>query len=137
VRFDLSSLTGKTIISGGLNLTTSMRGVGYYPRQWHVRALSTSWSPSTVTWNIVENTQYYTQSQIILYPPGYYGQSDIFDLDVTGIVKNWVNGTWNNYGLIFGSHDYTFPYYTSYDAFEFYSLEDPGQEWPKLEITYR
>ena len=34
VRFNLSSLSGKTIISASLTLTTSMRGVGYYPRQW-------------------------------------------------------------------------------------------------------
>jgi hypothetical protein len=137
VRFNLSSLTSKTIESATLTLTTSLRGVGYYPRQWHIRALATSWSPSTVTWAVVENLQHYSQSEIVLYPPGYYGQSDIFEIDATGIVQNWANGTYNNYGLIFGSQDYTFPYYTSFDVFELYSLEDSGQEWPKLEVTYR
>lgn len=136
VRFNLSTLAGKTIDSATLRLIASSVGVGYYPRQWHIRALSTSWLPSTVTWNVVENLQYYLQSEIVLYPPGYYGQSDIFEINVTNIVQSWASGTYNNYGLIFGSHDYTFPYYTSFDAFEFYSLEDPGQDWPKLIVTY-
>jgi hypothetical protein len=136
VRFNLSTIAGKTIDSATLRLTTSSVGVGYYPRQWHIRALATSWSPSTVTWNIVNNLQYYVYSEIILYPPGYYGQSEIFEIDVTNIVQSWASGSWNNYGLIFGSHDYTFPYYTSFDAFEFYSLEDPGQDWPKLTVAF-
>src|SRR6056300_489333 len=128
-------MAGKTIESATLTLTTDQSGVGYFPRQWHIRALSTSWSPSTVTWNVVENLQYYTYSQIVLNPPGYFGQ--IFDIDVTSIVQNWANGTFNNFGLVFGSRDYTFPNYTSFDTFQFYSLEDPGREWPQLEVTYR
>lgn len=96
----------------------------------------TTWSPTTVTWNIIESSQYWTASEIILYPPCYYGQSQIFEIDLTNTVKNWASGAWNNYGLIFGSHDYTFPYDTSFDAFEFFSLEDPGQDWPKLTVTY-
>ncbi len=136
VRFNTSSLAGKTIDSATLKLVTSSCGVGYYPRQWHVRAMYTTWSPTTVTWNIVESSQYWTASEIILYPPCYYGQSQIFEIDLTNTVKNWASGAWNNYGLIFGSHDYTFPYNTSFDAFEFFSLEDPGQDWPKLTVTY-
>jgi hypothetical protein len=89
-----------------------------------------------VTWNGVENLLYYLASEIILYPPGYYGQSEIFEIDVTSIVQSWASGAWNNYGLIFGSEDYTFPMDTSFDAFEFYSLEDPGQDWPELIVAY-
>jgi chitodextrinase len=137
VQFNLSSLAGKTIGSAILKLKASSIGVGYYPRMWHVRALASTWDPSTVTWNIVENFQYYLASEILLYPPGYYGQSTSFEINVTSIVKNWINGTWSNYGLIFGSEDYTWPYTTSFDLFELYSLEDTGQEWPELVITYQ
>lgn len=136
VKFNLSAIAGKTIDSATLRLRASSIGVGYVPRQWHVRAQATSWSPSTVTWNIVDNSQYYIGSEIILYPPGYYGQSDIFEIDVTSIVQKWASGTFNNYGLLFGSHDYTFPLRTSFDAFELYSLEDPGKEGPKLIVNY-
>ena len=136
-QFNLSALAGKTIGSAILHLKASSIGVGYYPRIWHVRALADTWSPSTVTWNSAENLQYYLASEILLYPPGYYGQSTSFEINVTSIVKNWVNGTWNNYGLIFGSDDYLFPYTTSFDLFELYSLEDMGQEWPELVVTYQ
>jgi hypothetical protein len=60
-----------------LKLVTSSCGVGYYPRQWHVRAMYTSWSPATVTWNIIENSQYYLNSEIVLYPPCFFGQSAV------------------------------------------------------------
>jgi hypothetical protein len=59
----------------------------------------------------------------------------LIDIDVTSMVRNWASGSWSNYGLNFGSNDYSFPYATSYDAFEFYSLEDGGQGWPKLIVT--
>jgi hypothetical protein len=137
VKFDTSTFTGKTIENATLKLVTKSCGVGSAPKQWHVQAMYTSWSPTTVTWNVIENSQFYSSSKIILYPPCYFGQTTNFEINVTGIVQNWANGTWNNYGMIFGSEDYTFPYLTSYDAFEFYSLEDPGQEWPKLIVTYR
>ncbi len=136
VRFNTSSLAGKTIDSAILKLVTMSCGVGYSPRQWHVRAMYTSWNPATVTWNIIEQSQYQLGSEIILNPPCYFGQSQIFEIDLTSTVQNWSSGAWNNYGLIFGSHDYTFPYITSFDAFEFYSLEDTGQDWPKLIVTY-
>jgi len=136
VKFNLSTLSGKTIDSATLKLMASSVGVGTAPRQWHIRAQATSWSTSTVTWNIVNKSQYYTDSEIILYPPGFYGQSKNFEINVTSIVQNWASGTWNNHGLLFDLHDYTFPLRTSFDNFEFYSLEDPGQDWPKLIVTY-
>jgi hypothetical protein len=134
VKFDVSSLVGKTIDSATLKLEVSSAGVGYYPRQWHIRAMLTSWSPATVTWNVVESSFSYDGSEIIQNPPTYAGQ--FYNIDVTSIVQNWASGTWNNYGLLFGSHNNTPPNATSWDSFEFYSLEDPGQGWPKLVVTY-
>ena len=136
IRTLVSAIAGKTVDSAALKLTTSSVGVGNYPRPWHIRALAAPWSPSTVTWNIVNPFAFYLNSEILLHPPGYGGQSELFEIDVTNIVQSWASGTWSNYGLIFGSSNYTFPYDTSFDAFEFYSLEDPGQDWPKLIVTY-
>ena len=135
MRFDLSALAGKTIVSATLKLTVRSTGVGYYPQNWHLRALASTWSPSTVTWNVVANLQYYTASQLIQAPPTYSGQ--IYNLDLTTHVKNWVGQTWQNYGLILGSENYTFPNATSFDAFDFWSLEDPAGAWPGLTITYQ
>ena len=75
-------------------------------------------------------------SKVILNPPGHGGPPDIFEINVTNIVQSWASGTWNNWGLIFGSEDYIFPNDTSSDMFMFYSLEDPGQNWPKLIVTF-
>jgi hypothetical protein len=134
VKFNTSTLAGKTIDSATLKLVVQTSGVGYYPRNWHIRALATSWSPATVTWNVVGNLQYYTASEIIKLPPTYSRQ--IYEINVTNIVRNWANSTWGNNGLIFGSQDYTFPYTVSLDVFQFYPLEDTGGDWPKLIVTY-
>ena len=136
VKFNLSTIVGKTIDSATLRLSAGAVGDGVHPRQWHIFALSTTWSPSTVTWNIAQNLQHYVKSEVILDPPGYDGQSEIFEINVTNIVQNWASGTWNNWGLIFGSHDYTFPNDTSSDMFMFYSLEYPEQVRPKLIVTF-
>jgi hypothetical protein len=135
VYFDVSTLAGTTINSAALELVVDSPGVGYYPRDWHIFALATPWNRATVTWANSLNQQHYTVSKIVLDPPVYSGQT--YNVDVTSIVRAWVNGTWGNYGLRFGSEDYTFPYATSYDDFHFYSREDPGREWPKLFVTYQ
>jgi hypothetical protein len=134
VRFDLSSLAGSTIESATLRLTVDYIGVGYYPRSWHVRAMATAWSTQTVTWNVVESSQYYIDSNISQNAPTYADQ--VIDIDVTSHVSNWVNGVWTNNGYVFGWNDYTFPYATSFDAFQLFSNEDPGGDWPKLIVTY-
>ena len=134
-RFDLSPLAGKMIISATLTLTTDQIGVGFFPRYWSVQALATAWSPSTVTWNVVKNLSVYTVSKIVQAPPTYHGQ--IFNIDFTTYVKYWVGQTWSNYGIILGSEDLGFPNATSFDAFQFFSLEDTGREWPTLTVTYQ
>jgi uncharacterized repeat protein (TIGR02543 family) len=134
-KFNSSTLAGKTIDSATLKLVVQSSGVGYYPRNWLIRALATSWSPTTVTYNVVKNLNYYLASEIIQSPPTYSGQ--IYEINVTSIVQNWASGAWSNNGLLFGSQNYTFPYYTvSNDTFEFYSLEDTAGDWPKLIVTY-
>ena len=130
VFFDVSSLTGipisSWISSATLRLVTISAGVGYYPRNFHIVAQATTWDPATVTWAIVENSQYYINSKIIEPPPAYSGQT--YDIDVTSIVQAWASRTWNNFGLLLGSEDYTFPYAVSFDAFTF--------ESPQLIVTY-
>jgi List-Bact-rpt repeat protein len=133
MRFDLSSLAGKTIINATLTLTVDQIGIG--SSDWHVRALASSWSPTTVTWSIADKLSYYIASPIVLNPPSYAGQ--VLNIDLTQYVKNWANQTWINDGIIFGSENYTFPYATLLGVFQFYSLEDPGKAWPVLTVTYQ
>jgi uncharacterized protein YjdB len=137
VQFNLSSLAGKTIISAALQLQTSSYGVGFNPRQWYVHALSTGWSGNTVTWNIARNFLHYTYSQTTHNPPIYSNQ--LFTIDETNTVRNWVSGAYANDGFEFGQSDLSFPnpFAVSIDAFEFFSREDNGGRGPKLIVTYQ
>jgi len=42
VEFNMSTIAGKTIGIAALRVMANSFGVGYYPRQRHIRALSTS-----------------------------------------------------------------------------------------------
>ena len=135
VKFDTSSLSGRTIQSATLRLTVDYAGVGFYPRNWYVRALATNWNTNSVTWNVVSGMQYYTASATLVVPPTYAGQ--VMDIDVTNTVQSWANGTFNNYGFEFASSSYLFPYDTSFDAFAFFSAEDVAGDRPQLIVTYQ
>ena len=136
-QFNVSSLAGKTIISAQLQLQTLTYGVGYNPRTWYVNALANSWSGSSVTWNSASYLQYYIYSHTSLNPPTYSNQ--IFSVDETSTVRNWVSGAYANDGFEFGLNSLLFPnpMATSLDAFEFYSSEDSGGRGPKLIVTYQ
>jgi hypothetical protein len=131
VKFNTSSLSGKTIESATLTLCVDYIGVGYNPRTWYIRAMSSSWSTSTITWNIFETTSYY--SQISQSPPTNYNDCTV---NLKTFVQYWANGTYTNYGLCFAQSDYTFPYETSLDAFAFYSNEASASLRPKLVVIF-
>jgi hypothetical protein len=137
VKFDLAGLAGKTIQSATLQLQTSIYGVGFVPRQWHVRALASSWSGSTVTWTSSKFFMHYVYSETTHNPPVYSGQT--FNLDQTNTVRNWVAGSYANNGYEFGLTSLLYPqiYDISLDQFEFHSSEDSGGRGPKLIVTYQ
>jgi len=133
VRFDVSTLIGKTIDSATLSLTT--KGVGVSPLTWQVWAIPSDWSPITVTWNAISMFQYDPVHQISnLVPPTFVGE--VIVLNVRGLVQAWVNGTLLNYGMLFHVSNSVHPNIISNDAFAFYSLEDTDQERPRLIVTY-
>lgn len=137
IKFNVSSLTGKTILSAKLRLTTRVYGVGFVPRRWFIYALASPWDGATVNWNQTTGFQHYVYSQTQHDPPGYAGQ--VFELDQTTTVKNWVGGSYQNQGFQLGPVNPLLPYVTSssLDAFEFHSSEDPGGRGPKLIVTYQ
>ncbi|MBK7857345.1 MAG: Ig-like domain-containing protein [Archangiaceae bacterium] len=137
IKFDLAPLAGKTVVSAKLRLTTSAYGVGSVPRRWAIWALASTWSGSSVTWNSSQGFQHYVYSQTEQDPPFYVGQ--VFELDQTQTVKNWVSGAYVNAGWELGITNYLYPYvrYSSLDAFELCSREDSNGRGPKLIVTYR
>ena len=136
IKFDLASLAGKTIQSATLSLTTSAYGVGRYQDQWYVAASASPWSGSTVTWiNYGDLT--YTASISYQNPPIYVGQ--IFNLDQTATVRNWVSGFYanNGFAMALTQEQLRLCWCDSLDAFEFHSSEDASGRGPKLTVTYQ
>jgi hypothetical protein len=125
VKFNLSTLAGKTIDSATLKLTATSVSVGYYPQNFKIYAVATSWNPSTVTWNIAANFSVYTS--LTENYPTYAGE--IYNINLQTIVQNWANGSYANNGLAFESTTYSLcPGVMSFDAYEFAS--------PSLIVTY-
>jgi len=134
VIFDVTTLSGKTIDSATLRLTTKDAGAGSFPRPWQILAIESVWFPTAVTWNAMP--LFRPDHQINnLDPPTITGQ--VIDLDAKGIVQAWVNGTILNNGMMIHVSNSVPPNAISNDAFAFYSLEHTGDlERPRLIVTY-
>ena len=137
IKFDLASLAGKTIQSATLSLTTSAQGVGSYPDQWYIAASASPWVGSTVTWlNYGDLT--YTASIGYQNPPTSVGQ--VFNLDQTATVRNWISGAYanNGFAMALTLEQLRNCACISFDAFEFFSNEDPTvARRPSLTVTYQ
>jgi hypothetical protein len=133
VKFDLSAIAGRTVVSATLKLQTSLFGVGIVPRTWHLHALASPWSPAAVNWDNAPQQYFITSQRANLVPPNFTGQ--IYNIDVTTTVRNWASGQWANNGFALGLDDVSFPYVISVDPFEFYSNESAGGRGPQLIVT--
>jgi uncharacterized protein YjdB len=136
VKFNLAALAGKTIQSATLKLTSSAYGVGSYRDPWYLAASASPWAGSTVTW-INYGALVYTSSVVNnIGAPTFVGQ--VFNLDQTVTVRNWISGTYANNGFAMALTAETFRCCgDSFDAFEFYSNEDASGRGPKLIVTYQ
>ena len=137
IKFNLAALAGKTIQSATLSLTTSAYGIGRYPDQWYIAASASPWAGNTVTWlNYGDLT--YTASVGYQNPPTFVGQ--VFNLDQTATVRNWVSGAYanNGFAMALTREQLRFCACDSFDLFEFSSNEDPTvARRPKLTVTYQ
>lgn len=138
LKFDLTSLAGKTIQGATLSLQSTSFGVGTNPRQWFISALASGWNGTSVTWNSAAPPQYYTGSGSLQNPPTAVGQ--VYNLDQTTTVRNWVSGSYVNNGYRMGLWNNFAPPnpVVSADFFEFHSSEDPTvARRPRLTVTYQ
>ena len=94
LRFDTSSLAGRTVLSARLVLTPCALASGSVAATSHVVvALAGPWNPTTVTFNTLPNL--YTNGWGVPAPTS--GAPVLFD--VTATVSAWVAGTLPNHGL--------------------------------------
>jgi hypothetical protein len=129
VRFDVSTLQGRSIDSATLELEALDVPVGFYPQGFDIGTVATSWNPSTVSWNIMANFFYYNAGwQRNFAYPVFAGQT--YSIDLAATVQNWANGTFDNNGIAFLSSNYAiFPgNINSIDSYQFYV--------PTLTVTY-
>lgn len=104
-----------------------------------LRAIASNWSPATMTWDWFDVNGRTWTSPLVRSPPPASAQIPM-EFDVTAIARNWINGTWSNYGLLLGNvqADYMFPNATALRAVGFDSLEvnSGAARRPQLVLEY-
>lgn len=135
LKFDTSSLIGKSIDSATLTLTSSSYGNGDAPRDWVIKAMKSSWNPNNITMEKYISTESYLEFNSTQDPPGAIGH--IYSINVKTVVQNWADGTWMNNGFNIVSINYTVHLINSIDSFGFYSKETNDEsKKPTLTVSY-
>ena len=132
IYFDVNAdISGKTVSSATLKLYPEILPASY-TTQYALWAIFDNWSEG-VTWNT--QPQVYAGSIRFNQPTS----SLPLQIDVTTIVQNWANGTFNNFGFLLEDTKYNFPFETHLRASFFCSKEGvPGcTRPPELVITYQ
>jgi hypothetical protein len=132
IRFDTSTLAGKTIISAYLRLWPYILAADFNTT-YGINAFVSAWNTNSITFANAPN--YYLANQVNVSVPLSTAQTN---WNVTGIVSNWASGAWVNNGMIIQDNNYIFPNYTAYRATSFDSLNTAtGIYRPSLVVTYQ
>lgn len=133
IKFPLPfSLNGKHIVSAELRLYVKTlpadRNTTY-----RCGAVAGTWNTTTVTHNNHPSDQIYLNNRVSFSPP--YSAATPVKIDITGIVQQWADGKWQNYGILLWDTNAAPPSQTTYRATEFYE-ESNGSNAPSLYIVY-
>ena len=132
LKFDVSALAGQTVCSAVLKV--EIRSTSSAPIPVEVLRLAKDWTELSVTWNSPWTTPggdfdatvfgSTTMTQVLsLGEPTF-----TMTIDITALVKGWVDGTYPNYGLILRDPDYM--------ARSISCWGKEGSVAPKLTVTY-
>ena len=89
--------------------------------------VTSDWSSSAITWN---NKPSYTTTYASAVATNTVG--NWYGLNVTTMVKNWLNGTYSNYGMVLKEPSES----NSAQKTKFYSSDAPSPNKPELVINY-
>ncbi len=104
IKYDLSGVTG-SVVSASLTLTTGYSNPG--PGAIDVYRVASDWNRSQVTWyNATSGTAWVAEGGDYAGNPAsstayasFVPQAGVNTVDVTYLVKSWINGSYANYGL--------------------------------------
>jgi hypothetical protein len=133
--FDLSAIAGRSVKKAYLYLyVTTLSGDPYgaaNTTDYKISAISESWNTQTVTWNNQPHTTYLYEKKFEVP----LSSSAPTVIEVTEIVKNWVSGTWVNYGFMAQDAYYQAQYCNCLYATNFGALGDSDSVLPRLFVT--
>jgi len=121
----LSDYTGVSLNSAVLSVFI-FHGDDYSTDENRLRRITGDWDEDTVTWNT--RPAYTTAGELVFNDPP---DDTWLDLDVTGFVQDWLDGTYPNYGFCFLRVD------SINEFWQFYTKEyyDPDYH-PKLTLDF-
>jgi Disaggregatase related repeat/TGF-beta propeptide len=128
LKFDLSSMPANAnVTSATLYLYERANKTG---QTTFIYRVTSNWNESTVNWTTwsMPGGDFDSSTSHFAYLPE---QSNcMLTMDITNLVRAWVNGTYNNYGLML--------YSIGPNHIISYSSKESGTagEWPKLNIVY-
>ncbi len=130
LKFDLSSIpAGAIITSADLNLYYyAAGGTDGDPLDISVYQTAVDWSEGSLTWSKAENyyvPSYDTVTIIKGSGAGYKAW------DIASLVQNWVDGTYDNYGVLLRA-----PTQSGSSIYRTFHSKEYGSNAPKLEVTY-
>jgi len=130
LKFDVSSIpAGATIASADLNLYYyAAAGIDGDPLDISVYRTTVDWTEGSLTWSKAQNyasPPYDTVTIIKGSGAGYKAW------DITSLVQNWVDGTYNNYGVLLRA-----PTQSGSSIYRTFRSKEYGSYAPELEVTY-
>ncbi len=133
LHFDLSQLTGRTIVRAVLQLTPYALPP-YADTTYITSAFASSWSTTTLTGNNTPKS--YTYGGWFVNAPTTTAP---LVWDVTDITRQWASGAWANNGILIQDSKFVFPYATLWRTTRFYSTDYYGtdEQRPQLLVQYR
>jgi len=98
LEFDLASIPKTTGIESAV-LKLSFFGHGSSPTRPQVRIypITVAWSANSATWNTKPSWD--ENSTDVEVPPQPNDDSELWEMDITPLVRKWVNGKMKNHGL--------------------------------------
>lgn len=126
VKFDLTGYYGMVVDSAYLWLYVHNYSGTLPPDDCWIVRIASDWDEHTLTWSTFpawDDQRYIT---------GPSAMGDWWVVDITDFAENWINGTYNNYGIALGTHDYE-----GNDWFTVRTKENTEFNYPKLELNYQ